>query len=75
MKKKDESSGRKNPIAVLPINVHITTPGDIVHGNDPKRKNFRHRVHRDYFIKELKISRGRNPGKKLVFRISEMSKT
>ena len=26
MKKKDESSGRKNPIAVLPINVHITTP-------------------------------------------------
>jgi hypothetical protein len=26
MKKKDESSGRKNPIAVRPINVHITTP-------------------------------------------------
>ena len=44
-------------------------PGDIGQGNDTKRKNFRHRVHRDYFIKELKISRGRNPGKKLVYRI------
>ena len=49
-------------------------PGDIIQGNDPKRKNFRHRVHRYNFIKELKNFPGQEPREKtsLVYRISEL---
>ncbi len=53
MKKKDESSGRKNPIAVLPINVHITTPEAPKAGSDG--------LEGSSFVKDLKEKRWAKP--------------